>query len=77
MNVLKNSVHIIYLRVPYEEIKGRLIDTSRGIVIKQGESLSYVYEERVPLYIKYSDITIDCSKETCRRGYKVCRDTSS
>lgn len=61
MNVLKQDGQVIYLHVPYEEIKRRLINiTTRGIVIKKGNSLKDVYEERVPLYIKYSDITLDC-----------------
>ncbi|SFL42663.1 shikimate kinase [Paenibacillus sp. 1_12] len=64
MNVLKQSGQIIYLHVPFEEIKKRLINiTTRGIVIKKGNSLKDVYEERFPLYIKYSDITLDCSNK--------------
>ncbi|WP_312886532.1 shikimate kinase [Paenibacillus foliorum] len=64
MNVLKQGGQIIYLHVPYEEIKRRLINiTTRGIVIKKGNSLEDVYEERVPLYIKYSDKTLDCSNK--------------
>ncbi|WP_438349957.1 shikimate kinase [Paenibacillus sp. FA6] len=64
MNVLKQGGQIIYLHVPYEEIKRRLINiTTRGIVIKKGNSLKNVYEERVPLYIKYSDKTLDCSNK--------------
>lgn len=64
MNVLKQSGQIIYLHVPYEEIKRRLINiTTRGIVIKKGNSLKDVYEERVPLYMKYSDKTLDCSNK--------------
>ncbi|MDU0204909.1 hypothetical protein RQP52_27890, partial [Paenibacillus sp. PFR10] len=47
--------------VPYEEIKRRLINvTTRGIVIKNGNSLEDVYEERLPLYIKYIDKVLDC-----------------
>jgi shikimate kinase len=62
MNVLKQDGQIFYLHVPYEEIEKRLINiTTRGIVIKKGYSLKDVYEERVPLYIKYSDKTLDCS----------------
>jgi shikimate kinase len=61
MNVLKQGGTVIYLHVPYEEIKRRLINvTTRGIVIKNGNSLEDVYEERLPLYIKYSDKTLDC-----------------
>ncbi|MBP1993015.1 shikimate kinase [Paenibacillus eucommiae] len=64
MNVLKQGGRIIYLHVPYEEINKRLINiTTRGIVIKKGNSLKDVYEERVPLYLKYSDKTLDCSNK--------------
>ncbi|MNG10150.1 shikimate kinase [compost metagenome] len=35
--------------------------STRGIVMKNGNTLKDVYEERVPLYMKYSDGTIDCS----------------
>ncbi|KRF31684.1 shikimate kinase [Paenibacillus sp. Soil787] len=64
MNALKQSGQIIYLHVPYEEIKRRLVNvTTRGIVIKEGNSLEDVYEERVPMYIKYSDKTLDCSNK--------------
>ena len=64
MNALKQGGLIIYLHVPYEEIKRRLVNvTTRGIVIKKGNSLEDVYEERVPLYIKYSDKTLDCSNK--------------
>ncbi|WP_036746516.1 shikimate kinase [Paenibacillus sp. UNC451MF] len=64
MNVLKQDGQIIYLHVPYEEINRRLINiATRGIVIKKGNSLKDVYKERVPLYIKYSDKTLDCSNK--------------
>ncbi|OAS17482.1 shikimate kinase [Paenibacillus oryzisoli] len=64
MNILQQHGQIIYLHVPYEEIQRRLINvTTRGIVIKKGNTLKDVYEERVPLYTKFSDITIDCSNK--------------
>ncbi|KRF21768.1 shikimate kinase [Paenibacillus sp. Soil787] len=51
MDILKQNGQIIYLHVPYEEIKQRIINiTTRGIVIKKGNSLKDVYDERVPLY---------------------------
>lgn len=68
MNALKQDGQILYLHVPYEEIQKRLINiTTRGIVIKKGNSLKDVYEERVPLYIKYSDRTVDCSNKDIER----------
>jgi shikimate kinase len=42
--------------------------TTRGIVLAAGQSLREMYDQRVPLYERYADITIDCSGidfETC------------
>lgn len=44
MNALKQVGQIVYLHVPYEEIQKRLINiTTRGIVMKKGNSLKDVY----------------------------------
>lgn len=64
MNALKQSGKIVYLHVSYEEIHKRLTNiATRGIVMKQGYSLKDVYEERILLYKKYNDITLDCSNK--------------
>ncbi|SFS72507.1 shikimate kinase [Paenibacillus sp. BC26] len=64
MKVLKQHGQVIFLHVSYEEIEKRLTNvTTRGIVIKKGYSLKDVYDERVPLYIKYSDKILDCSNK--------------
>lgn len=31
----------------------------RGVVLKDGQTLRDLYEERVPLYERYADITVD------------------
>ncbi|MEF3302100.1 shikimate kinase [Paenibacillus sp. GYB003] len=68
MHVLKQGGHIVFLHVPFEEIKKRLTNlTTRGIVIKKGNNLQDVYEERVPLYMKYSDTILDCSDKDIER----------
>jgi shikimate kinase len=62
MTVLRQEGIAVYLYVTYEELAKRLTNiTTRGIVMKKGLSLKDVYEERLPLYEKYSDITVDCS----------------
>ena len=59
---LREGGTVIYLYVAYKEVERRVINiTTRGIVIKQGRSLKDAYEERLPLYHRYSDIVIDCS----------------
>ncbi len=64
MKVLRQSGRIIYLHVPYEEIERRLTNiTTRGIVKKSGNSLKDVFGERIPLYMKYCDVTLDCTSK--------------
>jgi shikimate kinase len=58
---LKCTGIAVYLKLPYAEIKTRLSNiTTRGVVMSGSQSLQDVYEERVPLYEKYADLTIDC-----------------
>ncbi len=60
MEHLKEIGTIIYLRLPYEELQKRLHDIKgRGVVLKEGQTLKDLYEERVILYEKYADIVVD------------------
>lgn len=62
MTALRQNGIVVYLYVTYDELAKRLMNiTTRGIVMKKGLSLKDVYEERLPLYEKYSDVTVDCS----------------
>ncbi len=58
---------IVYLELPYDDIKERLGDlVKRGVALKNGQTLHELYEERVPLYEKYADITVDCHEKPIR-----------
>lgn len=51
---------VIYLRLDFDDLQNRLGDIKhRGVVIRDGQTLSDLYNERVPLYEKYADIIID------------------
>lgn len=51
---------IIYLKLEYKDLEQRLGDLkNRGVVLKDGQTLLDLYQERVPLYEKYAHITID------------------
>jgi shikimate kinase len=64
MDYLKKEGVVIYLNISFEEMARRLNNiTTRGIVLFRGESLRDMYRERIPLYEKNADITIDCSDE--------------
>ena len=52
---------VVYVKLSYEDLEkrlGNLVD--RGVVLRDGMTLRDLYEERVPLYEKYADITVDC-----------------
>lgn len=61
----KETGIVVYLKIPYEEIKSRAGDLKkRGVVIKQGNTLKDLYNERIPLYEKYADITVDLNSNS-------------
>ena len=61
MRHLKSLGPVIYLYASYNTIKTRLGDFSaRGVVLKPGQTLSDLYNERTVLYEKYADITVNC-----------------
>lgn len=54
---------IVYLKISSDEMEKRLMNiTTRGIVLVAGQSLRAMYDQRIPLYETYADITIDCSE---------------
>lgn len=60
MAYLKGISTVVYLQLSYEELEERLGDLKdRGVALKDGMCLRDLYEERLPLYEKYADITID------------------
>ena len=60
MEHFKNIGTVIYLKLDYETVAERLGDlAARGVVLDNGQTLSDLYQERIPLYEKYADITVD------------------
>ena len=65
MEHLKAISTVVYLELDYQEVRIRLGDLKdRGVALKEGMTLEDMYRERVPLYEKYADITIDESHKT-------------
>lgn len=57
---LKEISIVVYLKISYEDLALRLGDLKdRGVALKDGMTLLDLYNERVPLYERYADITID------------------
>lgn len=68
MQHLKNIGKVCYLKLSYDSINDRLGDLDeRGVVLKPGQTLLDLYNERVPLYEKYADIVVDCEDKTIRQ----------
>ena len=61
MRHLKEIGTVIYLKLSCATIAERLGDLhARGVTIKPGWTLQDLYNERIPLYEKWADITVDC-----------------
>lgn len=58
---LKSLGKIVYLHLGYDNMVDRIKNiTTRGVVLQNGETLLDMYNERLPLYEKYADVTINC-----------------
>ena len=65
MEHLKKSGKVIYLHLSYDTMVDRIKNiTTRGVVVKEGDSLEDMYNERLPMYQKWADIVINCDNNT-------------
>ena len=61
MTHLKSQGKVIFLYCGFKTIKERLGDFSkRGVVLKDGQTLFDLYNERDPMYKSYADFTVNC-----------------
>lgn len=50
----------MYLKLSLNALSKRLGNLKgRGVLLREGQTLTNLYEERTPLYEKYADIVID------------------
>ena len=60
MEHLGEIATVIYLKLSYKALRKRLGNLkNRGVVLRDGQTLKDLYEERVVLYEKYADITVN------------------
>ena len=60
MEHLKKIGTVVYLKLDYEILKKRLGNLRcRGVVLRKGQTLKDLYDERTPLYEKNADIVVD------------------
>lgn len=61
MEHLKQIGVVVYLRLSCDAIADRLGDLNeRGVTLREGQGLTELYAERVPMYEEYADVTIEC-----------------
>ena len=75
---LKEMGTIIYLKLSYKTILHRLHDIkNRGVVLKDGQTLQNLYDERTLLYEKYADEVIIedglSVEQTIENVLRVCK----
>ena len=59
MEHLKSIGKVVYLELSLQALSKRLGNLKgRGVLLKEGQTLQDLYEERVPLYEKYADIVV-------------------
>lgn len=80
MEKLKKDALTVYLKVDVSELEKRINNIhTRGIAMKEGETLSEIFSEREELYKKYADFILDstnltaeeCVDEIVRKAEKV------
>ena len=60
MEHLREIGAVVYLRLSYEAVNSRLRDIrGRGVVLRDGQTLWDLYEERTLLYEKYAHVTVE------------------
>ena len=51
---------IVYLKLSYPAVESRLRDIrGRGVVLRDGQTLLALYQERAVLYERYADVTVE------------------
>lgn len=66
---------IVYLKISYEELQRRLGNLKdRGVVLREGQDLRGLYDERTPLYERYADMVIDQDGRTIEETSRMITD---
>jgi shikimate kinase len=75
MEHLKTLGKVVYLKIPFDEMRRRLGDFShRGVTMRHGNSLEDMFGERELLYEKYADLTVDvCNAQLSDSLEQICK----
>lgn len=75
MNHFREKGIIVYLKIDFDEMINRIKNMkTRGILLKNGETIEDMFRHREALYEKYADAVIDCTGGTVEETVeKICR----
>lgn len=69
MKHLSSIGTVVYLKTTLKELERRVNNfETRGVVIKNGETLADLFAERQPLYEQYADITVNCGRASLKKN---------
>lgn len=72
MEHLRKISTIVYLETDFPVIEKRLADIKdRGVVLRSGQNLAGLFEERVPLYKQYADITVNVTELSVEQTVQI------
>ena len=75
MESLRKTGPVVYLKLGLGELRRRMGDPkARGVVLKPGQTLADLYDERTPLYERWADVTVDTSGLSQARSVDVVAD---
>lgn len=75
MEHYKEIATVLYLSVSYETLEERLGDLkNRGVVLKDGQTLKDLYDERTAYYEKYADVTVNEEGLSIRETIDVVKE---
>ena len=58
---LRSMGTVVYLKLSYNALARRLGSLKkRGVILRPGQTLKTLYQERTPLYAQYAHLTVDC-----------------
>ncbi len=65
---LRSLGTVVYLRLGYHALARRLGSLKkRGVVLRPGQTLKTLYEERAPLYARFAHLTVDCGGQSAEQ----------
>lgn len=78
MQHLHQNGLVVYIRLPYEEIEKRLSNlATRGVTLREGQTLRDLYDERIVLYEAEADVVFDANRGEIEQTTRELADVIS